>query len=128
MKRERITISEDGVITLPSNSTEAVWMQDFEIAKLFGVMLPTIKSNIRAILKSNVVTEDTTNGATLVGRNILPDYFGLDMVVALAFRIHSYKAEMLRKWIIEKVSMKQSSTNYQLLIPTGGKCDNKILN
>lgn len=128
MKREKITISEDGIITLPSNSTKTIWMRDFEIAELFGVMLPTAKSNIRAILKSNVVTEDTTNGATLVGRNILPDYFGLDMVVALAFRVHSYKAEMLRKWIIEKVSMKQSSTNYQLLIPISGKYDNKILN
>lgn len=128
MKREKITISENGIITLPSNPTETIWMRDFEIAELFGVMLPTIKSNIRAILKSNVVTEDTTYGATLVGRNILPDYFGLDMVMALAFRINSYKAEILRRWIIEKVSMKRCSTNYQILIQTGGKYDNKNLN
>lgn len=128
MKRKKITISENGVITLPSNPTETVWMRDFEIAELFGVMLPTVKSNIRAILKSNVVIGDTTNGATLVGRNILPDYFGLDMVMALAFRVNSYKAEILRRWIIEKVSMKRSLTNYQLLIPISGKYDNKILN
>lgn len=55
MKREKITISENGVITLLSNPTKTIWMQDFEIAELFGVMLPTIKSNIRAILKSGVV-------------------------------------------------------------------------
>lgn len=128
MKREKIIITEDCVITLPSNPTKTIWMRDFEMAELFGVMLPTVKSNIRAILKSNVVTEDTTNGATLVGRNILPDYFGLEMVITLAFRINSYKAEILRRWIIEKVSMKRSSTNYQILIPTGGKYDNKILN
>lgn len=128
MKREKITITEDCVITLPSNPPKTIWMRDFEMAELFGVMLPTVKSNIRAILKSNVVTEDTTNGATLVGRNILPDYFGLDMLITLAFRINSYKAEILRRWIIEKVSMKRSSTNYQILIPIGGKYDNKILN
>lgn len=127
MKREKIAISENGIITLPSNLFETVWMPDFEIAELFGVMLPTIKSNIRAILKTGIVAEDITYGATLVGRNILPDYFGLDMVVALAFRINSYKAEMLRRWIIEKISMKNSSANYQILIPTGGKYDNKIL-
>lgn len=127
MKREKIAISENGIITLPSNPSEMVWMPDFEIAGLFGVMLPTIKSNIRAILKTSVVAEDTTYGATLVGRNILPDYFGLDMVVALAFRINSYKAEMLHRWIIEKISMKKSSANYQIFIPASGKCDNKIL-
>ena len=30
-------------------------MRDFEIAELFGVMMPTIRSNIRAILKTNIV-------------------------------------------------------------------------
>lgn len=49
MKREKIAMSENGIITLPSNPSETVWMPDFEIAELFGVMLPTIKSNIRAI-------------------------------------------------------------------------------
>lgn len=127
MKREKITMSENGIITLPSNPSETVWMPDFEIAELFGVMLPTIKSNIREIFKTGIVAEDTTYGATLVGRNILPDYFRLDMVVALAFRINSYKADMLRRWIIEMISMKNSSANYQILIPTDGKCDNKIL-
>ena len=42
MKREKITISENGIITLPGNPTETVWMRDFEIAELFGVMIPTI--------------------------------------------------------------------------------------
>ena len=87
MKTERkgiITISENGNVTVPVN----VQMRDFEIAELLGVMIPAVKSNIQAIIKSKVVMADTTNGATLVGNNILPDYFGLDMVMALAFRIY----------------------------------------
>lgn len=51
MKREKITISKSGIITLPDNPVETVWMRDFEIAELLGVMLPTIKSNIRAIFQ-----------------------------------------------------------------------------
>lgn len=58
MKREKITIDEDGLITLPSNPVETVWMQDFKMAELLGVMLPTVKSNIRVILKSGVVKTD----------------------------------------------------------------------
>ena len=102
MKREKITISKSGIITLPDNPVETVWMRDFEIAELLGVMIPAVKSNIQAIIKSKVVMADTTNGATLVGNNILPDCFGLDMVMALAFRIHSWQAEIFRQWILKE--------------------------
>lgn len=100
MKKNIITISDNGSVHVPIN----IQMRDFEIAELFGVMMPTIKSNIRAILKTGVVTEDLTGGATLVSCNILPDYFGQDMVVAIAFRIQSYKADIFRKWIIRKMT------------------------
>ncbi len=98
MKRDMVTISDNGTVIVPTN----VQMRDFEIAKLFGVMVPTIRSNIRAILKTGVATADLTNGATLVGCNVLPDYHGLDMVAAVAFRIQSPKAELFRKWVIQK--------------------------
>lgn len=98
MKREVITISENGKVSVPDN----VQMRDFEIAELFGVMIPTIRSNMRSILKTGIATADLTNGATLVGYNVLPDYHGLDMIVALAFRIQSFKAELFRKWIMQK--------------------------
>lgn len=99
MKKDMVTISDNGTVNVPIN----VQMRDFEIAELFGVMVPTIRSNIRAILKTGVATADLTGGATLVGSNVVPDYHGLDMVVAVAFRIQSYKAELFRQWIMFKM-------------------------
>lgn len=99
MKRSIVTISDNGTVSVPTN----VQMRDFEIAELFGAMVPTIRSNIRAILKTNIVMADLTNGATLVGCNVVPDYHGLDMVVALAFRIQSAQAEVFRRWIMRKM-------------------------
>lgn len=78
MKREIITITENGKVSVP----DTVQMRDFEIAELFEVMIPTVRSNIRAIIKTGIATVDLTNGATLVGCNVVPDYHGLDMVVA----------------------------------------------
>lgn len=105
MKREMkigdsqiITINEDGTVSVP----DKVQIRDFEIAELFGVMIPTIRSNIRAILKTGIATADLTGGATLVGCNILPDYHGLDMVMALAFRIQSFEAKLFRQWVIQR--------------------------
>lgn len=100
MKREIITINGNRQVSVPNN----VLMLDFEIAELFGVMIPTVRSHVRAILKTGIATGEYTNGATLVGNNLLPDYFGLDMVVAIAFQVQSYKAEIFRKWIIRKTT------------------------
>jgi hypothetical protein len=116
MKREKITISENRTIAIPDNPAETVWMRDFEIAELFGVMLPTIKLNIRTVLKSNVVAGDTTNGATLVGRNILPDYFGLDMVVAIAFRVNSMNAQLFRDFVTQKMTSTKTQSIISLYV------------
>lgn len=97
-KRTMVTINENGTVSVP----DKVMMQDFEIAELFGVMIPTIRSNIRVILKTGVATNDFDNGATLVGNNVLPDYHGLDMVEALAFRIQSPQAKVFRNWVLRK--------------------------
>ena len=108
MKREIITINGNRQVSVPNN----VLMLDFEIAELFGAMIPTVRSHVRAILKTGIAIGDYTNGATLVGNNLLPDYFGLDMVMALAFRIHSWQAEIFRQWILKKVIDKECDINH----------------
>lgn len=108
MERKLIKISEDGNVFIPDN----VQMRDFEIAELLGAMIPTIRSNVRAILKSGVVTIDTQHGGTVIGATLLSDYYGLDMVIALAFRIHSCNAGILRKWILRKATAVPSAPIY----------------
>lgn len=124
MMKGKIIISETGVVTIIT----PVLMQDFEIAELFGVMIPTIRSNIRAILKTGVVTADLTNGATLVGCNVLPDYHGLDMIVALAFRIQSPQAEIFRRWILAKATKRESSMINQQIFISVDKSINRLIN
>lgn len=117
MKENIITISDNGSVYVPTN----VQMRDFEIAELFGAMIPTVRSHVRAILKTGIATGDYTNGATLVGNNLLPDYFGLDMVMALAFRIHSWQAEIFRQWILKKVIDKECDINHQIFISVNSR-------
>ncbi|MDV7052873.1 hypothetical protein R4E93_14695 [Bacteroides ovatus] len=112
MERKLVEINENGNVFIPNN----VQMRDFEIAELFGVMIPTIRSNVRAILKSEVVTIDTQHGGTVIGATILPDYYGLDMIMALAFRIHSRNAEIFRKWILRKVISRSGCSDIPLYI------------
>ena len=97
MNREVITI-ENGKVSVPEN----VSMRAFEIADLFGVYVQTVNVNIKAIIKSGVVSPDTTGQVIANGRAVIPLNFGLDMVIALSFRINSRNAQVFREWLIKK--------------------------
>ena len=101
MKKNIMTISESGVVSISGN----IQMQDFEIAELFGVMIPTIRSHVRAILKTGIATGDYTHRIMLVCCNFLSDCYGLDVITARAFRIQSYKTKIFRKWIMCKMTI-----------------------
>lgn len=125
MEGHKITISENGTVTI----TGPVQMTFFEIAELFGVFVQTIRSNVKAILKSEVVAADVASGGTMDGNLILPDYYGLDMVTALSFRINSRNAGVFRKWILGKATREmEQETNLQLFISVDNKVGKYCLN
>lgn len=101
MERKLVEINENGNVFIPNN----VQMRDFEIAELFGVMIPTIRSHVRAILKTGIATGDYTHRVMLVCCNFLSDCYGLDVITARAFRIQSYKTKIFCKWIMCKMTI-----------------------
>lgn len=96
MIQQKITIMDNGRIIIPSS----VFMKPFEIADLFGVYVQTIHSNIKSILKSGVIHSEISQGMVMTGNLVVPEAYGLDMITALAFRIHSPNAEKFRIWVI----------------------------
>ena len=103
MKR-KISISETGVVKVAA----PIQMRDFEIAELFGVMIPTVKGKIRQILKERVCVENFSTGGIVVGNTIMPEYYELDMVVAVAFRVQSHEAKVFREWVLRKMTVTQN--------------------
>lgn len=131
MKRKIITISENGVITIPSATTSPILMRDFEIAELFGIYAQTIKAAIKAVLKSGAVAPDYTQGGVVIGKSLLPDYFGLDMITAIAFRIHSSRAQAFRELVLSRLNTDTVSkqTSVPLFIQVdSGKRNNEFKN
>ena len=106
MKRElkigdsQIISIENGIVSVP----DSVRMSIAEIADLFGIYYQTTKKNIRAIEKSGVVAGDYSTGCTVDGQKIYPEYYSLDMVTAVAFRIRSHKAEIFRDWLLRRMA------------------------
>ena len=99
MKRKIIRI-ENGTVSVPGD----VRMSICEIADLFDIYYQTAKRHIRAIEKSGVAGGDYSMCCTVEGQKAYPEYYGLEMIVAVAFRIQSAKADVFRKWIYHRTT------------------------
>lgn len=110
MKNTKIKINDNGAVHIPRN----VRMNIEEIADLFGIFYQSAKKNIRSVESLGICTGDQLMSGTVEGAKIISDYYGLDMIMAIAFRMQSVKANIFRQWIIDK-STKPEVTTMPLL-------------
>ncbi len=101
MNRKRITITEDGAVAVPVG----VRMTVCEIAGVFGVYYPTVKRYIRDIEKSGIADGDYKMTCVVDVAGVHPEYYGLEMIVALAFRFRSWQADRFRRWVIAQATI-----------------------
>ena len=101
MNRGIITISESGVVSMP---TSPVWMTQFEIADLFGVFSCDVRKAIHNIYKNKELNEVDTMKYVKQPDRISYDVYSLEMVIAIAFRISSKKSMLFRQFVIGKLS------------------------
>lgn len=94
---------ENGQVTIRP-TTNGVWITQAQIADLFGVFTAAVSANIRAILKSGVLDEDRVVRRTRCRNGNIVERYGLEMIVALAFRLKSENAEVFRRWIVERAT------------------------
>lgn len=119
MKIQPIIIKHRQVTIRPSAT--GVWLTQAQIADLFGVFTSTVNANIRSILKSGILDENRVFHRTRGRNGNLVERYDLEMITALAFRLKSEKAEVFRKWMVDR------ATTLEILwkIPTS---DGGILN
>ena len=96
----RIITIENEMVSLP----DEVKMSICEIANLFDIFYQTAKRNIRAIEKLGIAYGNYSMSCAVEGQKVYPEYYGIEMITAIAFRVQSTNAEIVRKWFIEKVA------------------------
>ena len=105
MKREIITISENGEIHIPS---APICMSACEIADLLGAFSGKVNAQIKAIFKEGLLLE-TEVVRTIRSERGFIDLYGMEMIAMLSFRIATPKAKNLRRWIIGRLSEKKTN-------------------
>jgi hypothetical protein len=114
MNREIITITDEGTIVAPDNPNR-VRMTVVEIVNLFGIYHQTAKRHIRTIEKSGIADGDYKMACIVDGNGVHPEYYGLEMIVAVAFRVKSWQADKFRRWLMERAT--RSDQKHQPLPP-----------
>ena len=108
MERAIITISESGYVNILDGK---VWMSFSELVVLFDVAAPTLKTAIQAIHKSGVIAEHTQH-CEVMPYTYWATLYNMDMIIALAFRIHSYYAEKIRGEVLKRIYGRKEKVYY----------------
>lgn len=85
---------------------ETLWCTQKAMAQLFGVGVPTISKHLKNIFTEGELNPDTTISKmeTVVNRGIrgevqeLIDFYSLDAIIAVGYRVSSLKATRFRQW------------------------------
>ena len=113
MKRGAITIknahSMSIQVTIELSEDGTVWMTKNEIASLFDVYRSSVAANLKSIFKSGGLFEKEVKKdipQTLDnGQKCIVEYFNLEVILALCYRMNSPICTLFRQWVAKQVSV-----------------------
>jgi hypothetical protein len=81
---------------------ETFWLSQKRMAELFGVEVQTINYHLKEIFKSGELSEDSVIRKIRItasdGKNYLTNFYNLDAVIAVGYRVNSFQATQFRIW------------------------------
>ena len=103
MKREIINMADEGFV-VAHRDLGAVRMSIGEIAALLGTYYQTAKRHIRTIERAGIADGDYRMTCVADRHGVHPEFYGLDMITAVAFRVRSWQADTFRRWLMERAT------------------------
>ena len=100
MKNEIVLFKNQSVKLEVNMKDETVWLNANQMAELFGRDYKTIRKHINNILKEELDNSTVANFATTAkdGKNYQVDYYNLDMIISVGYRVKSKNGIIFRKW------------------------------
>lgn len=105
MKRGTLIIESNRIaVVLSSDGT--VWMTVEEIASLFHITGASLERHIKKLFAAGELDKckvRTEQSIVRNGRRYVIEYYNLDMIIALSYRIDTPSSKAFRRWITEQV-------------------------
>lgn len=118
-KRSIITMDGQGNVALPSDLS-TIFMSEWELCELFGIIAPTLRAGIKTLCKSGVLREHEIRRCIRLSDRCSVEVYNLETVVALAFRIDSFGASKVRNILLAKIMYRRKEKTYLFTLPFGG--------
>ena len=115
MKRD-IIIIEDKAVRVTGNE---IWMTAGEIAGLFHTGVPAVNAAIRAVLKTDVLSDYEVCRYIQLENGLYGDVYSLEIIIPVAFRLNTYCTHVFRKWLVGKALSKEKRQAYVMFIQNG---------
>ena len=99
MKNEIVLFKNQNVKLEVNMKDETVWLNANQMAELFGRDYKTIRKHINNVLKEELDNSTVANFATTAkdGKNYQVDYYNLDMIISVGYRVKSKNGIIFRK-------------------------------
>lgn len=119
MSRNIITINDSGNVHIPYGE---IWMSEPELVGLFRVIAPTLRAAVRAVYRSGVCHIGCDRAMFVRTHGGRDECYSLHMVTALAFRIDTPQAGIVRDALLERMARrrKEEKTVVFLSLRAGG--------
>jgi hypothetical protein len=119
MKRGNITINDStsgrNIVDIELSEDGDVWMTKEEIASLFEVNNSIVQMNLKIMDDScRYLTEKIKQEVTYTLDNkqkCIVEYFNLELIIALSFRVESYPCALFRQWIAQQICASLSESH-----------------
>ena len=100
MKNEIILFENQNVKLEVNMKDETVWLSLDQMAKLFGRDKSVISRHIKNALEEELDNSVVANFATTAkdGKTYQVDYYNLDMIISIGYRVKSKNGVIFRKW------------------------------
>lgn len=100
MKNEIVLFKNQNVKLEVNMKDETVWLNANQMAELFGRDYKTIRKHINNVLKEELDNSTVANFATTAkdGKNYQVNYYNLDMIISVGYRVKSQNGVIFRKW------------------------------
>lgn len=114
MERGTIII-EPAHVAVALSSDGTVWMTVEEIATIFHTTATSVENRIAKLLAEKELDErevKTEEMRLRNGRQYVVEYYNLDMIIALSYRIDTPASKAFRRWVGNRVlrSLKREAT------------------
>ena len=101
--------SKDGKVNVALMTREGkVWLNQMQIAKLFGTSKQSIGQHIAKILKDRELDADSTVKYYFTvatnGRQYKMIYYSLEMILAIGYRVRGVRGVQFRQWATQHLS------------------------